>query len=40
MKNLKTGLFDVLPANALDSLTAEDLRLLINGVRIYELKEC
>lgn len=28
---MRSGLFDVLPANALDDLTAEDLRLLANG---------
>lgn len=25
-------MFDILPANALDGLTAEDFRLLLNGV--------
>lgn len=29
---LRTGVFDVLPCNALDGLTPEDLRLLLNGV--------
>ena len=29
---LKEGVFDVLPRNSLDTLTAEDLRLLLNGV--------
>jgi len=29
---LRTGVFDVLPAGSLDGLTAEDLRLLLNGV--------
>ena len=32
LENLKLGLFDVLPAGSLDSLTAEDFRLLLNGV--------
>ncbi|XP_067014137.2 E3 ubiquitin-protein ligase UBR5 isoform X4 [Anabrus simplex] len=29
---IRTGVFDVLPAGSLDGLTAEDLRLLLNGV--------
>ncbi|KAL3282723.1 hypothetical protein HHI36_005894 [Cryptolaemus montrouzieri] len=29
---IRTGVFDVLPEGALDGLTAEDLRLLLNGV--------
>lgn len=29
---IRTGVFDVLPTSALDGLTAEDLRLLVNGV--------
>jgi len=29
---LRAGVFDVLPDTALDTLTAEDLRLLLNGV--------
>ncbi|PSN30861.1 hypothetical protein C0J52_20667 [Blattella germanica] len=29
---LRTGVFDVLPSGSLDGLTAEDLRLLLNGV--------
>ena len=29
---MRQGVFDVLPSNALDGLTAEDLRLLLNGV--------
>jgi len=29
---LRTGVFDVLPTGSLDGLTAEDLRLLLNGV--------
>ena len=29
---MKEGVFDVIPAGALDSLTSEDLRLLLNGV--------
>jgi E3 ubiquitin-protein ligase EDD1 len=32
MQALRTGVFDVLPAGSLDGLTAEDLRLLLNGV--------
>ena len=28
---MRQGLFDVLPRNALDGLTAEDFRLLVNG---------
>ena len=29
---MKEGVFDVIPAGSLDSLTSEDLRLLLNGV--------
>ena len=29
---MKLGLFDVIPRGSLDSLTAEDFRLLLNGV--------
>merc|ERR1711902_467234 len=32
LKKLREGLFDVIPAGALDTLTAEDFRLLLNGV--------
>lgn len=32
LEALRLGVFDVLPGGALDSLTAEDLRLLLNGV--------
>ena len=32
LENLKLGLFDCLPAGALDGLTSEDFRLLLNGV--------
>lgn len=32
MQALRSGVFDVLPSNALEFLTAEDLRLLLNGV--------
>ncbi|XP_052763231.1 E3 ubiquitin-protein ligase UBR5-like isoform X2 [Mya arenaria] len=32
LKSLRMGLFDVIPANSLEGLTAEDLRLLLNGV--------
>lgn len=32
LESLKTGVFDVLPRDALDGLNAEDFRLLLNGV--------
>jgi len=32
LQALKDGVFDVLPDNSMNSLTAEDLRLLLNGV--------
>ncbi|XP_044752448.1 E3 ubiquitin-protein ligase UBR5 isoform X9 [Coccinella septempunctata] len=32
LEAIRTGVFDVLPEGALDGLTAEDLRLLLNGV--------
>lgn len=32
IESIRTGVFDVLPEGALDGLTAEDLRLLLNGV--------
>lgn len=32
LKKLREGLFDVIPAGSLDTLTAEDFRLLLNGV--------
>ena len=32
LQSIRTGVFDVLPEGSLDSLTAEDLRLLLNGV--------
>lgn len=32
LQGLRTGVFDVLPAGSLDGLTAEDIRLLLNGV--------
>ncbi|XP_050693642.1 E3 ubiquitin-protein ligase hyd-like isoform X3 [Eriocheir sinensis] len=32
LQSLRDGVFDVIPGGALDSLTAEDLRLLLNGV--------
>jgi len=32
LEQMKLGLFDVLPAGSLDSLTSEDFRLLLNGV--------
>ena len=31
-QNIRDGVFDVIPASSVDSLTAEDLRLLLNGV--------
>ena len=34
LENMKMGLYDVLPAGSLDGLTAEDFRLLLNGVKI------
>merc|ERR1711981_110151 len=32
LEHMKMGLYDVLPAGSLDGLTAEDFRLLLNGV--------
>lgn len=32
LESIRMGVFDVLPVGALDGLTAEDLRLLLNGV--------
>ncbi|VEL20881.1 unnamed protein product [Protopolystoma xenopodis] len=32
LQQMRAGVFDVLPRNALDDLTTEDLRLLLNGV--------
>lgn len=32
LQNLRLGVFDVIPRGSLDGLTAEDLRLLLNGV--------
>lgn len=32
LDQLKAGIFDVLPANSLDDLNAEDFRLLLNGI--------
>ena len=32
LQNLRQGVFDVIPRDSLDGLTAEDLRLLLNGV--------
>ncbi|EDV45025.2 uncharacterized protein Dere_GG10945 [Drosophila erecta] len=34
LEALKDGVFDVLPDNSMNSLTAEDLRLLLNGVGV------
>ena len=38
LENLRLGVFDTLPCNALDGLTAEDLRLLLNGVGTIDLQ--
>lgn len=35
---MKSGLYDVLPANSLESLTAEDMRLLLCGCQQVELE--
>jgi len=32
MQSIRQGIFDILPPNALDGLTSEDFRLLLNGV--------
>ena len=32
LEHMKMGVYDVLPAGSLDGLTAEDFRLLLNGV--------
>nr|KAG5701108.1 hypothetical protein BaRGS_002584 [Batillaria attramentaria] len=32
LKNMRMGVFDVIPTSSLEGLTAEDLRLLLNGV--------
>ena len=32
LDEMRRGLFDVLPSGSLDALTAEDFRLLLNGV--------
>ena len=32
LQHIKLGVFDVIPSNSLEGLTAEDLRLLLNGV--------
>merc|ERR1712083_776918 len=32
LKRMREGLFDVIPTGSLDTLTAEDFRLLLNGV--------
>ena len=34
LEQMRLGLFDVLPSGSLDALTAEDFRLLLNGVCI------
>ena len=36
LENMKMGLYDVLPAGSLDGLTAEDFRLLLNGVKNFK----
>ena len=37
LENLKLGLYDVLPTSCLEGLTAEDFRLLVNGVSVHYL---
>ncbi|KAL3890879.1 hypothetical protein ACJMK2_003152 [Sinanodonta woodiana] len=32
LKNMRMGVFDVIPSNSMEGLTAEDFRLLLNGV--------
>ena len=34
LEQMRLGLFDVLPSGSLDALTAEDFRLLLNGVSL------
>jgi E3 ubiquitin-protein ligase EDD1 len=36
---LRQGVFDVLPQDSLDSLTAEDFRLLLNGVNEINVQQ-
>ncbi|XP_066269411.1 E3 ubiquitin-protein ligase UBR5-like [Branchiostoma lanceolatum] len=38
LQALRSGLFDVLPRNALDGLTAEDFRLLVNGCGTIDIQ--
>ena len=38
LDHMKMGLFDVLPSGSLDGLTAEDFRLLLNGVSFRKSK--
>ena len=37
LEQMRLGLFDVLPSGSLDALTAEDFRLLLNGVSKIDL---
>ena len=37
LDQMRLGLFDVLPAGSLDALTAEDFRLLLNGVSLNKI---
>nr|XP_006821041.1 PREDICTED: LOW QUALITY PROTEIN: E3 ubiquitin-protein ligase UBR5-like [Saccoglossus kowalevskii] len=39
IQSLRSGVFDVLPRNAVDGLTAEDFRLLLNGVGQVNLQQ-
>lgn len=38
LENMKLGIYDVLPSGSLDCLTAEDFRLLLNGVSLFHFK--
>ncbi|XP_065322106.1 E3 ubiquitin-protein ligase UBR5-like isoform X2 [Gordionus sp. m RMFG-2023] len=38
LENIKLGVFDVLPKNAFDGLTPEDLRLLLNGIGEFKIE--
>ena len=38
MESIRLGMFDVLPQNALEGLTAEDLRLLLNGTGVIRVQ--
>ena len=39
LDEMRRGLFDVLPSGSLDALTAEDFRLLLNGVSEMDIKD-